>query len=480
MPKSNETTKRDVKDYFEYSEKERAQNPDLDGIGRRLVDIYQAGWNAATADATLKGQISDTGERYDLEEDKIGEFLKKEYQDRESREYLVDGAILTCTNCTKREISIDAGGKELPYYAKIDASIDADLIKNLDSDKVAGRLIVTDNSALKANELTHATVADSIGRDKYDDSKQYNIPNFGNCQRKPDSNMELEIFEKIHNEAGEGEVKRKEGSCRYLMKLEEEWENFDLIQSYCTFHDDRKGEREGITMTSMLFCKHGGIIYPVTSGQTMVEPAELILIYQAEAGALVSGNANESGQAAQKGEPVKYDKSTYLSKWKYKDKSTPQYYIVNYEDAYIDENGLLRISKMPGYRSGNDYYCVAMAKGFTKLAEEYCTPAEEGNINYGYKLQVRFEDEDGKSYSMDVIVAEAKGSSDSDEFYPHDHLVEFVVDEKPKGSIVNEKSNVSFDLLLGGKGLEIKEVYAYKDGAFVEGNYRADYQWKDK
>lgn len=135
---------------------------------------------------------------------------------------------------------------------------------------------------------------------------------------------------------------------------------------------------------------------------------------------------------------------------------------------------------MPGYRSGNDYYCVAMAKGFTKLAEEYCTPAEEGNINYGYKLQVRFEDEDGKSYSMDVIVAEAKGSSDSDEFYPHDHLVEFVVDEKPKGSIVNEKSNVSFDLLLGGKGLEFKEVYAYKDGAFVEGNYRADYQWKDK
>lgn len=31
---------------------------------------------------------------------------------------------------------------------------------------------------------------------------------------------------------------------------------------------------EGITMTSVLFCKHGGLIMPVTSGQTVVVPAK--------------------------------------------------------------------------------------------------------------------------------------------------------------------------------------------------------------
>lgn len=269
MPDDKETL-RNITDYYEYSAKERAQNPDVDWNIRFIPDTVQAAGNTLMADVTLKGQIRSTGERYELPEDKIGEFLKKEYQDRESREYLVDGAILTCTNCTKEEITINAGGKELPYYAKTDTSIDTALINNLGSGKVAGRLIATDNPSLEANGLIHATVADSIGRDRDDSGRRYNIPNFGNCLRKPDSRLELEVFEKIHNEADDGLAKRKEGSCKYLMKLEEEWENFDLGQSYCTFYDDMKGTRAGITMTSMLFCRHGGFIYPVTSGQTNV------------------------------------------------------------------------------------------------------------------------------------------------------------------------------------------------------------------
>ena len=42
-------------------------------------------------------------ERYKLSpDDKIDEFLRENYQDELSKEYLVDGAILTCTNCTNK------------------------------------------------------------------------------------------------------------------------------------------------------------------------------------------------------------------------------------------------------------------------------------------------------------------------------------------------------------------------------------------
>lgn len=101
--------------------------------------------------------------------------------------------------------------------------------------------------------------------------KENNIPYFGNCLRAPDSELEMYTFNAIHKEANQGMEKRKEGSCKYLMKLESEWENYEIGQSFLSFPDDAKGQQSGITMTSMLFCKHGGFIYPVTSGQVKVE-----------------------------------------------------------------------------------------------------------------------------------------------------------------------------------------------------------------
>ena len=76
----------------------------------------------------------------------------------------------------------------------------------------------------------------------------------------------------------------KFGVCRHLMKLEERWSNMPLAersyleQSYRAQIDTyptgdgpileyAERESQGITMTSVLFCKQGGIIYPETSGQ---------------------------------------------------------------------------------------------------------------------------------------------------------------------------------------------------------------------
>ena len=60
-----------------------------------------------------------------------------------------------------------------------------------------------------------------------------------------------------------------EGTCKVLINLNDEWDNLPAENSYLMFwNEDRCGMVPGITMSSMLFCRHGGIITPVMSGQT--------------------------------------------------------------------------------------------------------------------------------------------------------------------------------------------------------------------
>lgn len=123
-----------------------------------------------------------------------------------------------------------------------------------------------------------------------------------------------------------------------------------------------------------------------------------------------------------------------------------------------------------------DYYLVAMAPYFTTRADEYCESAPTGDTNFGFQLQIIFEDDNGENYSMDVIVTDNKASSDPNDPYPHDHIIEFFKEGSLNEDIV-EKDNVSLDKLLGGDGVEVKEVYAYEDGAMVVGNYSEDGYW---
>lgn len=402
-----------------------------------------------------------TGE--EITKDKLGkeEVTKEEieavldYCISNEKEYVVNGAILTCDKAKRGPAKVKIGNSIVKFEGNNSAGYNYT------------RLRVEENGQ-NSNGLYAATVGDTV--------QGVNIMPFKcNCAMEPDRQWEID---KIKNNLNECKIY---GTCSQLMSLSDEWDNLPSETSYFTYTDvnaDGSEEKEGINMMSMLFCKHGGLITPVISGQTKEALKELILIYEAEIGAIVSGKAGESAQAAQFGESVKYNISSYLSKDKF-GKSSPNYYIVNHEDAYVDGNGLVRISKIPGCESADDYYCVAMAPGFTTAAEKYCTPAEDGNINFGYKLQVCFQDKDGNSYDMDVIVAEEKNSSDKNDFYPHNNLVEFVVDGRPKDT-VTVGGNVSFDKLLGGSELEITEVYAYKDEAIATGNYRDGGCWKDR
>ncbi|MDE6388765.1 MAG: hypothetical protein K2L82_13285 [Lachnospiraceae bacterium] len=176
-------------------------------------------------------------------------------------------------------------------------------------------------------------------------------------------------------------------------------------------------------MTSILFCKHGGFIYPITSGQTS-QVGILHLIYVAEEGAVTSGKSNDGGPAA--GELINYKFTTYEPRWKFGE-VTPNYYILYHKNSYVDDNGSIRIRKTEGIESKSDYYCVAMSTGFITAADELCTPEPQYNRNFGFKLQIQLEDSKGSEYNMDVIIADAKSSSDAYDFHAHSNLIEFLL-----------------------------------------------------
>ncbi len=112
---------------------------------------------------------------------------------------------------------------------------------------------MTENPTSDINGLHFATTADVV--------KKHNIPFFGNCSRLPDNVREKQLFYGLCGD------EYKDGTCKLLMNLESVWENYEIGQTFLEFPDDDNKDKTGITMTSILFCKHGGFVYPVTSGQ---------------------------------------------------------------------------------------------------------------------------------------------------------------------------------------------------------------------
>lgn len=151
--------------------------------------------------------------------------------------YLVDGALLTCTSCTLEPVK----GMDKMFSAPPKSNYRT--------------LKVTQNTFYRAHGQLFATVKDC---QKFD-----NITPFGNCNNRPDRDYE----EKKIREVEEGNpAQLSEGTCKHLMNLNLEWEN---LKAYGGYIDDNGEEIEEITMEAVLFCQHGGFIYPLSSGLVM-------------------------------------------------------------------------------------------------------------------------------------------------------------------------------------------------------------------
>lgn len=190
------------------------------------------------------------------------EKLCDEYKNRSDiDEYLVDGAILRCNQATLRPFKM-SDGTVLPIQYKNDEINDrretegsyATKKRDKRRQRLYTELHVTDID-MTTGTFPNATVLDS--------KKYKNIPPFRcHCKLMDDRKEEYEMINANKEDC------KKNGVCQYLMRINNEWKNFprDGKNFYKT-----KEDVECITMTSMIFCRHGGLITPVLSGQAGAE-----------------------------------------------------------------------------------------------------------------------------------------------------------------------------------------------------------------
>lgn len=197
------------------------------------------------------------------EEDIFTDQLLLDYAKEDKyKEYLVDGAVLRCTMATLNDFLVPDG-----RIIKLNLNTEV-----TSEDRVRTTLKVSENP-MSDNDLHYATVKDT--------QQAFNIaPFWCNCRLSADRGKEVDKI------MADRECSSY-GVCRYLMDLNDEWDNMPIDgTSYLKKinHDSNNGcggvssafgggfpfadeEVEGITMTSVLFCRHGGVIYPETSGQ---------------------------------------------------------------------------------------------------------------------------------------------------------------------------------------------------------------------
>lgn len=180
-------------------------------------------------------------QKMEVEEESIDDILIGE--DKEKLKYLVSGAILTCDKATT-DVKI-LRGTPFGYKSK----------KEFEERKKT-RLFVSENP-IDDNGRRFATVKNH--------EKGINIEPFEcNCQCDP-TEVEIDMIFEAENL----EECQTLGTCRKLMKLEDDWENLMCDTTKRLFGYQLEGEEaEGIYRQSVLFCSHGGFIYPLTSGQS--------------------------------------------------------------------------------------------------------------------------------------------------------------------------------------------------------------------
>ncbi len=218
-------------------------------------------------------------EQLQMEENYWKSYLNAAEKLRKEHHYLVDGAVLRCSKSTTNPIIItQSKGQLLKYEECTDDMLVGEAVVLEDPDnmecfrapegKSEVRLKVLQNTAaINGAGQYFATVKDTkkggIGYYFDHDTDDYNIRFFGNCKNAPDRDDECKAI----ITAAESKELRNIGTCPYLMKLNDEWENFvsDVNYEEVTTLDGELSEL--ITMEAVLFCKHGGFITPITSGQ---------------------------------------------------------------------------------------------------------------------------------------------------------------------------------------------------------------------
>ena len=201
-----------------------------------------------------------------------GEYLQTEYLKNED-EYLVSGAQLRCSMATSKKMTIE-GRTYVPENPSETTYLECE-----------------ENRMESGEGKVNATTKDCV---VYKNIKPFRC----NCRVGPCDDEEKDML--LIDESC-----LTEGTCKALIDLSEHWDNYPSQVPHFRYRDERFGEVSGITMMSMLFCKHGGIITPVTSGQELSFSLDLAMekmteylqgkVSEEEIGEVISWTAKNCG-----------------------------------------------------------------------------------------------------------------------------------------------------------------------------------------
>lgn len=189
------------------------------------------------AAATLAFAENDALIRNGIEEENRNEFFAG-YLSLES-EYLVEGALLTCSQATN----------DIKYIDVPDSETGEKYVFEGNEGKTENELLNVKNPA-NDGEKRYARVSDTV--------KKENIGIFRNCKLTTSSSAsKAKVLEKR-------EECRTYGTCFALMDLCDEWVNVQSGAEYGTADGEKKN---CINMLSHLGCYQGGMIFPLDTGQ---------------------------------------------------------------------------------------------------------------------------------------------------------------------------------------------------------------------
>lgn len=365
-----------------------------------------------------------------VSEEEIEGIMNDYATNEEYKQYLMNGAILQCDQASLEPFP-------LPDGAEIDLVMDEgeDVEKRKNTE-----LIVTDDLML-VGDTPYATVLDA--------KQGENIFPF-KCHCKKGVDRETEYL-KIKNDPS----CKMEGVCKHLMKLNREWDNLPLTGQFyktrdATIHvmedlDLIMEDTQCITMTSMLFCKHGGLITPVSSGQIMVSQFVGYLAY----------GCNSITQNPEEGYYMLYDGPTVDSigeEHSFSDiYSNSSEYLTGALQGYGGDVGLNTeagtkyegaedFSPRNGVLPHNDIMRHAIALGPT-LQNPNFTLSSTGGIKademiYGACVDVTIEFE-GKTYYIPAVIVDSKEHSAPNGLYQTNETFAGIKEgDSPSGNIV--------------------------------------------
>ncbi len=210
-------------------------------------------------------QVERVVNRHSIDSETMPQYLDQLMDNLEYsvKDYLVEGATLTCSRCTDKKQTFIHLGRAI------------DSIPTKMEERCKLRIVESRKESI--NNLLPANILDVKGglRDDEEKNENVNIVSLGNCKQIADNLDIVHISGQRDVEEVIDELEKGRGTCYCTMDLNEEWENMPLGYDYVTntFISSNQESyfkfngKEGINMMSILFCKRGGIITAQTSGQ---------------------------------------------------------------------------------------------------------------------------------------------------------------------------------------------------------------------